>query len=328
MIGFICGCLIGIILTYILLSKKIKRTQYEDKKAVEYNELLNKNKEELFWEIRDLQQELNNLVYDKNNLMVDINNLSKQILIDKDDAVSKVEKTYKEALTTMMNSLSNAAELESKKYQEAKRKMEDEFLNLQEEFSKNYLINIEDKQKELLKIQQQLTDCRSKVAAAVAASKREEEIKNKHIFYTINLSVEDSEEIKKLREVAACLRDSEPLNKIIWKVYYEKPFTDLIGRVLGSSNPIGIYKITNRINQKCYVGQTSAGMAVRWKQHAKRGTGAETPNNNKLYPAMLKYGIENFTFEVIEECSKELLNEREQYWQDYFKAKEFGYSIK
>jgi hypothetical protein len=43
---------------------------------------------------------------------------------------------------------------------------------------------------------------------------------------------------------------------------------------------------------------------------------------------MAKFGVENFTFEVVEKCQKEQLNEREQYWQDYFKAKEFGYSIK
>ena len=43
---------------------------------------------------------------------------------------------------------------------------------------------------------------------------------------------------------------------------------------------------------------------------------------------MLSVGVENFTFELIEECDKSLLNEREDFWQDYFKAKEFGYSIK
>lgn len=43
---------------------------------------------------------------------------------------------------------------------------------------------------------------------------------------------------------------------------------------------------------------------------------------------MALYGVENFTFEVVEECERSLLNEREDYWQDVFKAKEFGYSIK
>jgi hypothetical protein len=137
----------------------------------------------------------------------------------------------------------------------------------------------------------------------------------------------DIEEIKKLKSIIPYLRDSEPLNKVIWKVYYEKPYTDLIGRVVGSKVKSGIYKITNQENQMCYVGQ-AVNIADRWKQHIKRGLGAETPTKNKLYPAMAEFGVENFTFEIIEECDKAQLNDREDYWQEYFKAKEFGYSIK
>ena len=43
---------------------------------------------------------------------------------------------------------------------------------------------------------------------------------------------------------------------------------------------------------------------------------------------MLTFGVENFTFEIIEECEREKLDEREQYWQEYFQARSFGYSIK
>lgn len=43
---------------------------------------------------------------------------------------------------------------------------------------------------------------------------------------------------------------------------------------------------------------------------------------------MAEIGVENFSFEIIEECPREQLNDREDYWQDFFKAKEFGYSIK
>jgi group I intron endonuclease len=123
------------------------------------------------------------------------------------------------------------------------------------------------------------------------------------------------------------LRDKEPLNKVIWKCYYEKPTTDLLGRVIGSGVHTGIYKITEIESGKCYIGQ-AANIADRWKQHIKRGVGAETPTRNKLYPAMIAAGPENFTFEVVELCDRQLLDEREDYWQDYFKAKEFGYSIK
>jgi len=43
---------------------------------------------------------------------------------------------------------------------------------------------------------------------------------------------------------------------------------------------------------------------------------------------MKKFGVENFTFEVIEECPQEKLNQREDYWQNFYNAKEYGYSIK
>jgi len=137
----------------------------------------------------------------------------------------------------------------------------------------------------------------------------------------------DIDEINKLHDVAQYLRDAEPLNKVIWKVYYEKPYTDLIGRVVGNDIATGIYKITNLENEKCYVGQ-AVDIAARWKQHIKRGLGAEAPTRNKLYPAMMEYGVENFSFEIIEKCPREQLNDKEDFWQDYFKAKIYGYSIK
>jgi len=172
-----------------------------------------------------------------------------------------------------------------------------------------------------------LTDLKQKTAAAVEANKRAEEMRVKQDFYRLQLSEEDIQEIKKLREVLPSLRQKEPLNKVIYKVYYEKPYTDLVGRVVGSGIHTGIYKITNIANGMCYVGQAT-DIADRWKQHVRRGVGADAPGRNKLYPAMLSFGVENFTFEVIEECQAVQLNEREQYWQEYFKAKEFGYSIR
>ena len=87
--------------------------------------------------------------------------------------------------------------------------------------------------------------------------------------------------------------------------------------------PVKILTVRDSQNYKII-----CNIADRWKQHIKRGIGAEPATRNKLYPAMLAIGVENFSFEVIEECSREELDVREDYWQDYFKAKEFGYSIK
>lgn len=72
---------------------------------------------------------------------------------------------------------------------------------------------------------------------------------------------------------------------------------------------IGIYKITNKINNKCYIGQSN-NIKRRFTEH--RCIGHET--NKSLKIAYKKYGIENFGFEILEECTLEELNEKEIYW--------------
>jgi len=142
----------------------------------------------------------------------------------------------------------------------------------------------------------------------------------------LQIPAEDLAEIAKLKSILPFIHNKEVFNKFIYKCYYEKPTTDLIGRVVGEKTS-GIYKITNIENGMCYVGQC-VRFSDRWRQHIKRGLGAETVTRNKLYPAMQSIGVEKFRFEIIEECPINQLNERETYWQEFFGAKEFGYSIK
>ena len=49
--------------------------------------------------------------------------------------------------------------------------------------------------------------------------------------------------------------------------------------------------------------------------------------NNKLYIAMFKDGVENFSFELLEKCDKNELNEREIYWIDFYRSQEHGYNM-
>jgi len=124
--------------------------------------------------------------------------------------------------------------------------------------------------------QEKLDELQSKVNAATEANKRAELERSKKDFYRLVLSDTDKEEIKKIRSITPYLRSAEPINKVIWKVYYEKPYTDLVGRVIGPNKKTGIYKITNIENGMCYVGQ-AVDIAERWKQHIKRGIGADPP---------------------------------------------------
>ena len=78
-----------------------------------------------------------------------------------------------------------------------------------------------------------------------------------------------------------------------------------------------IYKITNNINQKVYIGQTIMAPMQRWQKHKSDG------KLNKPYPlynAMKKYGIDNFSFEVLEEVSIEELNEKERYYINLYNS--------
>lgn len=88
---------------------------------------------------------------------------------------------------------------------------------------------------------------------------------------------------------------------------------------------IGIYKITNNINNNCYIGQ-SIHIEERWKEH-KSKYNWEKENKKPLYLAFQKYGLENFSFEIIEECKPEQLNLKEQYWIDYYNSYNNGYNM-
>ena len=74
---------------------------------------------------------------------------------------------------------------------------------------------------------------------------------------------------------------------------------------------VGIYKYTNIINGKSYIGQ-STDIRKRHKNH--RNFAKNNILTAYIDAEIAKYGIENFQFEILEECDKELLDEREQYY--------------
>ena len=93
-----------------------------------------------------------------------------------------------------------------------------------------------------------------------------------------------------------------------------------------------IYKITNVLNGKIYIGQTRKTLKERFQAHINR---AERGDKGHLHPAMRKYGYDNFKCEIIEEIDESLpnaldiLNEREIYWIDYYDSTDNkkGYNI-
>lgn len=307
------GALVGAGVLYVVIRPKLKTTQ-------ELDEATKLQNEELHTELVALEKQHATLTARRQEIQDSISLLEQQ-------AAESSDAIYRKSWELANEKMSNASEAMSKQYEQAKQIAENDYLETLKDCANSFTSQINDKKNELKKVQDELADLVQKLNSAVEANKRAEEIKQKQDFYRLQLTTIDLDEIKRLREVEPYLREKEPLNKVIWKVYYEKPYTDLIGRVVGTGIHTGIYKITNIENQMCYVGQ-AVNIADRWKQHIKRGIGAEAPTRNKLYPAMLEVGVENFTFEIVEECDKSKLNEREDYWQEFFHAKDFGYSIK
>ena len=84
-----------------------------------------------------------------------------------------------------------------------------------------------------------------------------------------------------------------------------------------------IYKIENQINHKDYIGKTEYNPNLREKQHWREAT-KERSTSRAIYRAIKKYGIENFTFEVLEETYNS--NEREQYYIMLFDSYHNGYN--
>lgn len=301
---------------YLFLKPRLVATQEQDLETLKENEKLKEQYKLLFNQNLELENNKNKLNAEKESIISNIEILNQSMQTTKDQAELAAKQFYdlemELAQTKLNQDIINATQVTKENI---------------ESFQIEYDEIVQDMLKEFRELSNGVQEMKSTHAAAVEAAKRAEEMKTQTDFYRIQLDELDKKEIEALRSIEHLLRNAEPLNKIIWKCYYEKPTTDMIGRVVGSGTHTGIYKLTEISSGKCYVGQ-AANIADRWKQHIKRGVGAEAPTRNKLYPAMLAVGPESFTFEIIEECDRSLLDAREDYWQDYFKAKEFGYSIK
>lgn len=86
-----------------------------------------------------------------------------------------------------------------------------------------------------------------------------------------------------------------------------------------------IYKITNTINGKSYIGQIIQNVKERFYQHCATKC-SKAVSNMAIHRAIKKYGKSNFTVEVIEEIDSANLNDRERYWIKYYNSYNNGYN--
>ncbi len=173
------------------------------------------------------------------------------------------------------------------------------------------------------KLENELENLRASLSAGVQARLREQEEKDKIAFYKLSISEEDLADVEMLERLKISFHKPVVLSKLIWSQYFQKQMNELCDRVLGQKTVCGIYKITDLITEQTYIGQ-SVNIAERWKQHCKCGLGIEASATNTLYKTMQKDNVWNFSFELLEECPREMLNEKEAFWIEMYSSNKYG----
>lgn len=155
--------------------------------------------------------------------------------------------------------------------------------------------------------------------------KREQELNNEKDFHRIVLSKAAIEDISYIKSILDKIHKKDIIAKVVWEAYIQGPVKELMNRIVGTEKKTGIYKITKIDTKECYIGQ-AADLKSRLTQHIKGSLGIQTIADQRIHHEMADIGIENWFFEILEECSKEELNEKERYWINFYRSNEYGYN--
>ena len=307
---FVLIIIIGIMLGIIFyLYNKLQQKVEEDTKTSEYNKLLQTQKNHLEENVRAI----NNLVYERTNELnlkeTDISNLNQRIE-EKQKQVNQLSDTIKEHQQISEDAFQQYFDTLNKRYDEVEKEFDDNINKLREQ---------------QVKVTKELDTIRQTRAAAHEALLKEQEIKENKDNYRLKPSDSDLSDARRLEVVKRELNKPRILAMLVWQTYWQPLAKKQFPLIIKNKTTCGIYKITNLITDDCYIGQ-SVDIYKRWNDHCKCGLGIDTPPGNKLYKAIQEYGLENFTFEVIEECSQAELDEKETYFISLYQADTFGYN--
>lgn len=292
---------------YHHLRPQIEQVQASNAETARKNQELRQQQEELSQAIAELTNELLSLTNKKDFTVNQIQELTDTLQKAEQTAKETADNYYESQLQSAKEKLAQQLILEQQKYDSALAEVKDQFNNEQ------LIIN---DQVENLKAN--LALIKSKYDAVIEETKRREEMSNKLDYYRIIIPEEEKNEINALMSIEHLLSNKRNLYMLIWSSYYSKRVNELAVRVLGNNPVMGIYRITNIETQQMYIGQAK-DVRERWREHAKASLKIDTPGNNKLYPNMIKYGLDNFTFELMETCdNSSQLNEKERYWIEFY----------
>ena len=315
-IALVCITVIAVLVAiYCATTKKKVDTAASNanKKIYEETERLKKLNEDIKNILNNNVKENQNMVYENNQLTAKIEEGKKHL--------STIQNAIDNQQEMSSNAFKNYCDILEKKYKEVEEEYDMEIEALNTAYSNLQLKFL----REAEEVRSDLDKIKATRTAAIEAARREKDIESNLTFYCLDISDADKIDIAKLEALKPSLNKPRVLSMLIWQTWFQKPLKALSANVVGATDATGIYKITNIKTKECYIGQ-AIHIKDRWVEHVKCGLGIDTPAGNKLYKAIQEFGLWNFSFEVLEECPREQLNEKEKYYIDLYSSYDYGYN--
>ena len=316
-------CIIGIILIKKWSNIKIQK----DQQINQFNQFVTKQQTEK----QKIKQEIDYLNYQKNEKDKDLKAL-RQVYNSKDkqylNLISKLTQAQKKVDTIY----TQQKQIVDKRIEDYK-KVANEAANMWEStLEKHYEHAAADHAQKMAGLNAEyqqaaasLNTLKETRKAAYEAILKQKQIKENKDNYRLIPSSFDLDDIKTLNNIKKGLHKPRILSMLIWQTFWQPLAKEKFPIILQDKTKIGIYKITNIQTDQSYIGQ-SLDIYKRWCQHCKAGLGIDAPVGNKLYKAIQSYGLQNFTFELLCQCPKEQLNEKEKYFIELYQADTYGYN--
>lgn len=312
----VCGIFLGLFL-FIYYKQKINKIN---------NDYYDKLEEQYLKEVEEKYKKVTNELYkEEDKLKEKIKYIEKEIK-DKETFNENLYKVREEELNRLIE------EKKKEKISLIKREVDDWAKSAQEaatqhfeDWNDNLNKQINELEIDYAQLKEEVDNFQEKRNVINQEILRSRAIEENQSFYSIQLDEESKRDIEIFQEIKSRISKIEKLNKLIYDNYINKPASEMIKRILEGKNPSGIYKVTNLKTKEIYIGK-STSIADRWKNHIKSACGLAGVADSQFQRALRQYGIENFSWELLEEVPKEKLTEREKYYINFYDTLHYGYN--
>lgn len=297
--------------------KKDKQFKQAIQEKEEYLEKLSSQTDNLNSQFTDLTDSYNRVLVDKQYADDELRQLVQRCDIQQTQ-LNNLNSTIKEKKDFIENGIESLAVA---KRNELELRLENEVKEADEKIAKTR----QDCDLLIAQYTYAAKDAKDQYLAVISALNKVEE----NLVNVINISDADKSDIEILMTyVIPKIQHTDTIYKLIWSEYYQAPTNELLTNILPNHDCSGIYKITNLENKKCYIGR-STNVKRRLIDHIKSSIGIGTIANQKIHDVMREEGLWNFSFELLEECTKDQLGDREKYYIEFFQSNQpqFGYNV-